>query len=361
MRIAHFETLKPVCPRCQADRQTKPPLILVDVTRQQGDMIVDGALRCSDKRCSQHYPIIDGIPIIFYNLQQYINENFYHITVRNDLSVMAEAVLGDVSGPGSEFNRMRHYLSMYSWDHYGDKESPEKTQHLFEKAPPGSLVKCLNAGLTLLKNKPGAPMIDIGCAVGRCSFELAAHNPGLVLGVDLNFSLLRIAQRILRDKRISFPLKRTGVVYDRHDYEISFDHQDQVDFWACDALALPFENESFYFANALNIFDAVSSPRRLLMSIRDMLVSGGNAILATPYDWTPTTPMQNWVGGHTQLGPDNGKPESLVRQMLAADQNPRTIRNFSLVGEIENYPWELRVHDRHTASYSVHIFACEKT
>ena len=97
------------------------------------------------------------------------------------------------------------------------------------------------------------------------------------------------------------------------------------------------------------------------MSVRDMLACDGNAIIATPYDWSTPTPMQNWVGGHSQLGPDGGRPESLVRQMLAADQNPRTIRNLSLVGEIENYPWELRVHDRHWNSYSLHIFACEKT
>lgn len=361
MRIGHFEKLMPVCPSCKAERQTMSPLTIANVTRQQDDIIIDGALRCSDKHCLQYYPIIDGIPVVFNNLQQYINENFYHITVRNDLSSVAEAILGDVSGPGSEFNRMRHYLSMYSWDHYGDKAPEEDIQHLSIKAAPGSLVKCLNAGLTLLKDKPKAPMIDIGCAVGRCTFELAAYNTGLVLGVDLNFSLLRIAQRILRENRINFPLKRTGVVYDRHEYEVSFENQECVDFWACDALALPFENESFYFANALNVFDAVSAPRRLLVSIRDILAGGGNALLATPYDWTPPTPMQNWVGGHSQFGAEGGEPEPLVRQMLATGQNPRAIKNLSLIGEIENHPWDLRVHNRYTASYSVHILACEKT
>jgi len=361
MRIAHFDTLKPVCPRCKAERQSISPLTIAKVAHQQDDMIIDGILSCPDKRCLRQYPIIDGIPIILNNIDQYVNEYFYHITVRSDISSVAEAVLGDIAGPGSEFNRMRHYMSLYSWDHYGDKAPEGEFKHLSAKTPPGSLVNCLNAGMTLLKDKPRAPMIDIGCAVGRCTFELAANQPGLVLGIDLNFSLLRIAQRILRENHISFPLKRSGVIYDRHDYDVEFENKECVDFWACDALVPPFENDSFNFANCLNVFDAVSSPRRLLQVIRDMLKTGGNAILATPYDWTPSTPMQNWVGGHSQFSPDCGAPETLVRRMLSPQENPHAVKNLSLVGEIENHPWELRVHNRHTASYSVHVFACEKT
>ena len=323
-------------------------------------MIIDGILRCSHQRCLMQYPIIDGIPIIFQNIHQYVNENFYHITVRSDLPAITEAALGDIAGPESEFNRMRHYLSLYSWDHYGDKAPEGEFNHLSIKTAPGSLVKCLNAGLSLLNHKPAAPVIDIGCAVGRCSFELAAHNPGLVLGIDLNFSLLRIAQRILRENRITYPLKRSGVVYDRHEYEVAFENKECVDFWATDALAPPFENDVFNLVNCLNVFDAVAAPRRLLVAIRDILKAGGNAILATPYDWTPPTPMQNWVGGHSQFGMEGGSPEPLLRKMLSSEGNPQAIKGLTLMGEIEHHPWDLRVHDRHTASYSAHIFACEK-
>jgi SAM-dependent methyltransferase/uncharacterized protein YbaR (Trm112 family) len=361
MRIAHFETLKPVCPRCKVERQSISPLVIANVTDQQDDMIIDGILRCQDNRCLAQFPIIDGIPIIFNNIHQYINDNFYQITVRSDLSSTAEAILGDIAGPGSDFNRMRHYLSMYCWDHYGDKAPEGEFGHLSEKTVPGSLVNCLNAGMTLLKDKPGAPMIDIGCAVGRCTFELAANNPGLILGIDLNFSLLRIAQHILRENHVTFPLRRSGVVYDRHQYGVEFENKECVDFWACDALAPPFESGSFYFANCLNVFDAVSAPRKLLVAIRNILKTGGKAILATPYDWTPPTPMQNWVGGHSQLGPEGGAPEPLVRQMLSPQENPQAVKDLFLVGEIEHHPWDLRIHNRHTASYSVHIFACEKS
>ncbi|MCG6969290.1 MAG: methyltransferase domain-containing protein [Gammaproteobacteria bacterium] len=361
MRIGHFETLKPICPRCKIERQVHSALKIAKVVQQQDDIIIDGDLECSDSRCRMRFPIIDGIPIIFNNRNQYINENFYHITVRSDLPSSAEDLLSDVSGPGAEYNRMRHYMSVYCWDHYGDKAPQGEFAHLALKTVPGSLVKCFNAGVDLLKHKPTAPMIDLGCAVGRCSFEWAEHNPGLVLGIDLNFSLLRIAQRILRENRVAFPLKRSGVVFDRHEYDLAFENRKNVDFWACDALALPFEDESFSFANAMNIFDAVSVPRRLLVSIRDLLVSGGSAVLATPYDWTPPTPMQHWVGGRLHSNPQEATPESLLRKILSPQNNPDAVKNLSLVGEIEEHPWDLRIHNRLVHSYNVHIFACRKT
>jgi 2-polyprenyl-3-methyl-5-hydroxy-6-metoxy-1,4-benzoquinol methylase/uncharacterized protein YbaR (Trm112 family) len=352
MRIGHFDSLKPVCPRCKTERQTLSPLAIAQVVRQQDDIIIEGSLQCPDQRCRMHFPIIDGIPVILSNLKQYINNNFYYITVRNDLSDSSEAILGDFAGQGAGFNTMRHYLSVYSWDHYGDM------------APAGeftSLVRCLNAGMTLLNNKPQAPMLDIGCAVGRCSFELAEHNLGLVLGIDMNFSLLRVAQQILRENRVTFPLKRSGVVFERHQYELELKKRENVDFWACDALALPFAEQSFAFVDAMNVFDAVSAPRKLLVAMRDMLKPGANAVLATPYDWSHTTPMEKWVGGRFHVNPEDSTPESLVRKMLSPQNNPQAVKNLSLIGDIEEHPWELRIHDRHISNYSVHIFACERT
>lgn len=361
MRIGHFDSLKPVCPRCKTERQTLSPLAIAQVVRQQDDIIIEGSLQCPDQRCRMHFPIIDGIPVILSNLKQYINNNFYYITVRSDLSDSSEAILGDFAGQGADFNTMRHYLSVYSWDHYGDMAPEDEFAHLSQKPQPGSLVRCLNAGMTLLNNKPQAPILDIGCAVGRCSFELAEHNPGLVLGIDLNFSLLRMAQQILRENRVSFPLKRTGVVFERHQYELALKNREYVDFWACDALALPFAEQSFAFVDAMNVFDAVSAPRKLLVAMRDMLKPTANAVLATPYDWSHTTPIEKWVGGRFHINPEDGTPESLVRKMLSPQDNPQAVKNLSLIGDIEEHPWELRIHDRHTSNYSVHIFACERT
>jgi len=358
MRIGHFEELKPICPRCKTEQQTLSPLIIADIALQSGETILEGNLVCSNAQCQTVYPIIDAIPVIVHPVRKYINDNFYPITVRNDLSSLNESVLGDYSGPGAEFNSIRHYLSVYAYDHYGDL-APDKE---FSTSPlstkPGSVVSCLHAGFSLVDDTISAPSLDIGCAVGRSTFEVARHSGGLTLGIDLNFSQLRLAQQVLLEGRIKFPLKRTGIVYDRHEYEVDIPHRSDVDFWACDASVLPFENDQFKFVSALNVLDTVNSPMMFLKSVSDVLIEKGQFLLSTPYDWSPPVPLQNWLGGHAPYKAHRGSSETVLRNRLSP-QNPEV--KLAITAEIEHHPWQVRVHSRRTAHYDTHIIVCKKT
>ncbi|MCI0507402.1 MAG: methyltransferase domain-containing protein, partial [Gammaproteobacteria bacterium] len=344
MRIAHFETLKPVCPRCKAGNQIIAPLVINNVAHQVDDIIIDGNLMCSNQQCRLEYPIIDGIPVIVNNLRKYLNDNFYHLTVRNDLSEITKSILGDAAGPGAAFNSMRHYLSTYAWDHYGDKAPENEFMDQQQQVKPGSVVSCLNAGLSLFMEKPAAPMLDISCAAGRSTFELAAKFDGQALGIDLNFSLLRIAQNLLQKSTLTFPLKKIGIIYERHRYEVALEKKQKVDFWACDALALPFKDETFGFVSALNVLDTVTSPVNLLQSINSALTRGGGTVLATTYDWSSPAPVHNWIGGHAQRGSEGGNSEQLLRNLLTPDKHPQAAGKLSLIGEIEHHPWHVRIH-----------------
>ncbi|MES9880735.1 MAG: methyltransferase domain-containing protein, partial [Sedimenticola sp.] len=298
MRHSHFETLKPICPRCRSEWAEVHPLLLARVLHEDNEGVHEGVLHCSNPNCQLEYPIIDGIPIIVPNVRAYLSDNLYHLTARNDLSETVESILGDSSAPDALYNRTRQYLSTYTWDNYADlapDAMPEGT------IKPGAVKRCLDAGLALLDETPPGPVIDIGCAVGRSSFELAANGDQLVLGVDTNFSMLHLAQGVLADNRVRYPRRRTGIVYDRQEFEVKFDHARQVDFWACDGLALPFADNSFGLAVGLHVLDSVSSPRELLESIGRVLQPGGSTIIATPYDWSAVvTPIEAWIGGHSQ-------------------------------------------------------------
>lgn len=359
MRIGHFESLKPVCPRCKTEHQALSPLTVANVAQQTDEIIIEGSLVCSAPKCQAEYPIIDGIPIIITPVRKYVNDNFYHVTMREDLSSLSESILGDFSGPGSEFNSIRHYLSTYGWDHYGDQAPDDEFPPQQEDTTPGSISRCLQAGFTLTGDIT-TPALDIGCALGRSTFDVADKSSGLTLGIDLNFSLLRVAQKVLREKQISFPLKRTGVVYDPHQYQVDMPASDNVDFWACDASALPFDNETFGFVSALNVLDTVNSPLNFLRSIDNALKTSGKLILSTPYDWSPPAPLQNWLGGHAQRRAHQGSSEAVLRNHLSADANTPGKLKLELTGEIEHHPWNLRVHSRRTAHYDVHIVTCEK-
>jgi SAM-dependent methyltransferase/uncharacterized protein YbaR (Trm112 family) len=366
LRLGHFEALKPVCPRCQTERQVIAPLTLATILKQDDEHIIEGVLHCSDAACQLEYPIIDGIPIIVPHIRKYLSENLYHINERDNLTETIESILGDAAGPGTFMDATRQHLSTYTWDHYHDL-NPDKIRDEFPiEIPTGSsIVNCLDAGLRLVNhdpNKTKGPAIDIGCSVGRTSFELARNVQALTLGIDVNFSMLRTAHKVLREGIVQYPLKRIGIVYDRQEFKAEFANSQLVDFWACDALALPFAEKTFAFASAFNVFDSVTSPRDLLAAIGALLKPDGKAIMATPYDWSPAaTPIETWIGGHSQRGPDHGAPEPLLKKLLTPGAHQLSIENLKISGEIPNHPWTVRTHSRSITVYSAYIAAMQST
>jgi len=356
LRHSHFETLKPVCPRCRADRELISPLKLVTIDTKENDNIIQGVLHCSDVECQLEYPIIDGIPIILHNIRSYLSDNIFHITNRDDLSNTIESILGDGVGPNTLFDVTRQHLSTYGWTHFQDLISAPPRDDL--NSANNTLVNCAQTGFELIAQNNFSPILDIGCSVGRTSFELADNYQGLVLGVDVNFSMLRIAQSILHKGFLRFPLRRYGIVYDEIEQSnLSFSNSNNVDFWCCNALSLPFSDDSFELTTSLNVLDAVNSPYDLLQSIYRVLKPSGNALFSTPFDWsTSATPIEAWIGGHSQRSESNGSPEIMLKTLLQNMTNSTNGYGLSLCNEIKTYPWTLRIHDRHEANYKTYIF-----
>jgi SAM-dependent methyltransferase len=331
--------------------------------REHLDTVFEGVLNCTNQGCQLEYPIIDGIPILMTNVREYVNNNFAHIVERDDLPEMLESILGDSAGAESLFQRTRQHLSTYAWDAYADLDPAENNA---VQSPsdviPGAVRRCLEAGLELLQDRVAGPVIDMGCAVGRSTFELARQYDQPVLGVDVNFSMLRHAQRVLHEGRVSYPRRRLGLVYDRRDFTVEFESAGQVDFWACDAQNLPFADRSFGLAVGLQLLDAVASPVALLQTISRMLKPGGSAILATPYDWSPqVTSLEAWIGGHSQRGEHRGSAEPVLRTLLTPGAHPQSLPDLKLDRELLDVPWHTRVHDRSAMNYSVHLFTARKT
>lgn len=360
VRISHFQTLQPLCPRCLATGKEKS-LSLQHVSQRIDDMIISASLVCKNKACATHYPIIDGVPVLVHPLQQYINDNFYVITQRQDLSLTTEALLGDAAGPKSVFNSIRHYLSTYVYEHYADCiEGISIQPTLPGQSQGGSIRSCLSRGLNLMLDSQRtlrSPVLDIGCAVGRTSLELSKTATGISLGIDLNFSLLRFAQSMLRESTLQFPLKKLGIVYDRATLTSPLYNASLVDFWACDALAPPFSPATFGFIGALNVLDTVSSPKALLHAVGTYLRADGNALFTTPYDWSTPAPVQHWLGGHAQYADDGGESATILRQLL---DGSTAVGGLRVIAEIEHHPWPIRRNARRSDIYDIHILLCDK-
>jgi SAM-dependent methyltransferase/uncharacterized protein YbaR (Trm112 family) len=357
MRRRHFEALRPVCPVCRASGQAAFPLRLAEVVREEKECVIEGALHCTNKDCLREFPVIDGIPLIIAGIRNYISENILSIYARRDLSAFTESLLGDACGPGSGFDTTRQHLSSYAWDHYGDLDPNEPAG----EPRPGSMLRVLEAGYEMAGPVPPGPVIDVGCSVGRGTFALAERSDELVLGVDFDFPMLRLASEVLQHGTVRYPRRRVGLVYDRREFPTRFTNSENVDFWACDAAALPFAAGTFSLAVNLHILDCVYAPRELLLSLAQVLKSSGKAVLTCPYDWSPAaTPVEAWLGGHSQRSPSAGSPEVVLRGLLTPEAGPGSVNALRLTAERDNLPWHVRLHDRSTMTYKVHLVAAER-
>lgn len=362
MRRSHFEALAPICPVCLADER-ESPLELGTVLVEEPEHLVEGIVRCTEPSCLSEYPIVDGVPFILPNLRELVAGAFGQITARDDLSGEMESLLGDCCGPGSPFDTTRQQLSSYGWDHWADLD-PQEADCAPEQEP-GSLVRLLEEALARAGELPFGPVLELGCSVGRGTFELAGRTGAptveIVLGIDLNVAMLRLAARVLQSGRVRYPRRRGGLVYDLREFEVQQPAGERVDFWACDAAALPFEAGRFGLVVGLNFLDSAQSPVDALTSVSRVLAPGGKAVLACPYDWSPgVTPVEAWVGGHSQRGKWRGSPEEVLRSLLTPGAHPASIEGLRIVTEAADLPWRVRLHDRSAVDYRCHLIVAEK-
>ncbi|MCA9614536.1 MAG: methyltransferase domain-containing protein [Sandaracinus sp.] len=349
MRHEHFETLAPICVVCR-EGDVAHSLVLRPGAREDQGHVLEGMLRCSNAACQREYPILDGIPLLVADLPSYVKQQGAALLERADVSERTEAWLADCLGPGTDFDLRRRHLSSYGDAHYRDLDADERARH-------GSLASLWTALARLAGPLPEGPRLDVGCAVGRGAFELASEGEGaLTLGIDLNYSMLRVAASALRTGVVSYPERVVGVVSERRTRALTTLRRTRVDFWACDALRLPFRDGRFAVTSALNVLDSVSSPSELLRVLHRVLSPRGLALLASPYDWSDAvTPMAQWLGGHSREASHRGSSTTLMHELLANGS-----LGFELVAEHENEPWVLRLHERSQITYSTHLLVGRK-
>ena len=330
MRRGHFEALRPLCPLCRA------PLTIGTVARECGEHVIEGIVVCANGGCRREYPVIDGIPIFVAAIRTWMSANPLQVLQRDDLSPELESLLGDAQGPASHFDVVRQHVSTYAADYEREVQpAVERTAAMLSHAPTGAA-------------------IDLGCAAGCGTYALAARTGRLTLGIDANFSMLRVASTLLREGRLRYARRRVGLVYDRRDLALDVAGRALADFWCCDAAALPFADATFAAATALNVADCVAAPRELVAEAARVVAGGGGAVFATPYDWAPgATPVEQWLGGHSQRGPGAGASEPVLRAVLAAN-------GFEIAAEDE-VPWRLRLHERSSVEYAVHVVSALRT
>jgi SAM-dependent methyltransferase len=350
VQVRHFEELRPECPTCRIAGRERSPLQLGTVALREADVILEGILICTEPFCQREHPIIDGIPIVVPDFRQWAQYQLDAVLRRQDLSPAMESLIGDAAGPDSGLDRDRNTLSTYASSHWGDHHSRnpsprERTTAAIADAAMGM------GGITLAR-----PWIDLGCSSGRASFELGRRVSALVCGVDLNFDMLRLAYRIAQRGGATYMQRRLGLVYEPRDIAAPEFRGANVSFWCCDVTVLPFADEAFAGALSLNIVDSVTSPRAHLDEMRRVVEAEGSAIVSTPYEWTAqATPVEQWIGGHSQRGPTSGAGEPILREFLTTGRTDGTGPAWAIESERDGVPWYLSTHERSVVEYSLHV------
>ena len=369
MRRHHFELVRPVCPLCRHQGRGDLSLVLEEVFEEAEDDVGEGILRCPHPTCRHEYPILDGIPMIVPRLRELVAGWIDRIRARDAFAAPLESLLGDCCGPGSAYDDERQRLSSYVWDHWGEFDDPSERGPLDEDRP-GAVARIVQAGLDAAAadgwTPPAGPVLDIGCAVGRTTLELAARLGRPTLGIDLDISMLRYARRFRDSGIVTYPRRRIGLVYDRRRFPITDADTNgawqAIDFWCCDATALPWSDDSFALVASLNVLDCMGVPLTALQEIARSLAPRGRALLALPYDWSPAaTPLEHWIGGHSQRHANAGAGDELLRQLLTPGAHPASLDGVRIVAERPGLPWHVRLHERSTVRYRCDMIAIERS
>ncbi|BHH84742.1 5-histidylcysteine sulfoxide synthase [Desulforhopalus sp. 52FAK] len=166
--------------------------------------------------------------------------------------------------------------------------------------------KCASICLDLMAGKPKSRALDLGCSVGRASFELAKEFD-FVNGLDFSARFIRIAHQMQEKGYIRYELQEEGEIVSYHerklkDYEL-METAPKIEFYQADAQNLKPQFKDYDLILAANILDRLSKPGVFLENIHKRINRDGYLVLTSPYTWLEEfTAKQNWVGGFRKDG-----------------------------------------------------------
>ena len=141
--------------------------------------------------------------------------------------------------------------------------------------------------------------LDIGCGVGRFTFELGRVADRAV-GLDSSRRFVDAARRMARDQALTVRVRESGgqfvsrkLVLPRalRSSVVEFDRAD-----ALDLSALP--EAAFQVVAAINLLCRLGSPGRFLEQTRRLVAPGGQLLIASPFSWLEQyTPRDRWLTG----------------------------------------------------------------
>jgi SAM-dependent methyltransferase len=169
-------------------------------------------------------------------------------------------------------------------------------------------------------------VLDVGCALGRMTFELAKHGMAQAIGIDTSREFITACHQIANNQHesIAYPVLP----------------QAKVSFLIADAQELPFGGNAFQCVLCLNLIDRVAHPKRVIEEITRVLSPTGLLLISDPYEWEEerTTPAE-WIAN--------------MRDLFSQS-------DWETVLEKDRVPFTIQVYDRKISTYANHTLLLRK-
>ncbi len=186
-----------------------------------------------------------------------------------------------------------------------------------------------------LINKGAA--LDLGCATGRMSFELAKYFDK-VTGLDFSARFIRIGTQLKESGKLNYSRIEEGKLDTFQEIKLTDfgldDDSNKVEFFQGDACNLKPFFTGYDLVFGSNLIDRLYDPLKFLKEIHTRVNTRGLLVLTSPYTWLEEfTDFENWVGGYRK----DGEPYTTfdgLKELLSA--------NFELVEEPKDLPFVIR-------------------
>jgi len=197
--------------------------------------------------------------------------------------------------------------------------------------------RCVSECVAVDRLGDEARALDLGCAVGRSTFELARHCVETI-GIDLSENFIAAAGLLQRDGRLDYSFAVEGELGQAATAEVPGGiDRERVSFEQGDATFLRDGLGQFDVVLMANLIDRLPCPAKCLEQLPGLVAAGGQLIVATPCTWLEEyTPKTEWLAGSQTLGQARQTVDTL-REILAPA--------FTLDGEW-NLPFLIREHAR---------------
>ncbi|MCJ8319106.1 MAG: 5-histidylcysteine sulfoxide synthase [Colwellia sp.] len=144
-------------------------------------------------------------------------------------------------------------------------------------------------------------LLDLGCSVGRCSFELAKYFEQ-VDGIDFSAGIIQHGVQLQKNNRVKYVLEQEGEIVDFKEVELTSlalnESSNKVDFYQGDASNLKNIYKKYNVIVAQHVLESTYHPTLFLKTVQQRLKADGLLIIVSNYQFSEKiTEKSEWLTG----------------------------------------------------------------